>query len=276
MRVGLVSLEQRWQDKSANLKRCREFIGRARNDDCRLIIFPEMTLTGYSLNVDELAESAEQSQTMADFSALAVEYDMSIVFGLCLYQKGGARPCNVLGHVLPGQCAKAAYAKFHPFTFAGEEKVITPGESLGFVKLPGMTLGASICYDLRFPVLYSLMAPLCTGAICIANWPTRRIQHWRSLLVARAIENQMFMIGVNRIGNDGNGLAYEKSSLIVTPDGQVMKPVIAGEELDIYEVDATESERYRADFPTLRDMKFARYLQLHGTLTKSGTPNDNN
>lgn len=278
MRIALVSLDQYWQDKLSNLERCREFIARAHNEGCRLVIFPEMTLTGYTLNVDQLVESAEQSETMAYFSALSAEYVIELIFGLCLRWKvkGRSQSFNVLCHAHPSGPASVVYAKFHPFTFVGEDMVISQGGRLGFVELPEATLGASICYDLRFPVLYSLMAPLCAGAICIANWPAKRIQHWRALLVARAIENQMFMIGVNRIGVDGNELYYEKSSLIVTPDGRLMNPVIAGDELDIYELDISETVQCRTDFPTLRDAKFSRYLQLHATLEKEETLNDNN
>lgn len=266
MRVALVSLDQSWQDKAANLERCRELTAAAHNQNCALIIFPEMTLTGYSLDVDKLAEHEGRSQAMEAFSALAAEYKIDIVFGICLYRNNETRPYNVLAHASADHQSVPIYAKFHPFTFAGEEKVIAPGESLGFLKSQGLVFGASICYDLRFPTLYSLMASKCKGAICIANWPVGRIQHWQSLLVARAIENQMYMIGVNRIGSDGNGLVYEKSSMVVAPDGRIFHPEERNRELDVYEIDPEETARYRVNFPTLSDSAFPRYLKAYKKL----------
>jgi omega-amidase len=126
-----------------------------------------------------------------------------------------------------------------------------------------MNIGAAICYDLRFPELYAAMANHCDTIITIADWPTRRVSHWRSLLVARAIENQCFMFGVNRIGIDGNGLIYQKISIVVTPDGELLEPVILGHELDIYDIEPSDAAAtYRALFPTLRDKRYALYSDL--------------
>lgn len=266
MRVALVSLDQRWQDKPANLERCRGFVRKAKTKLCQLVVFPEMTLTGYSLDVVALAEHPDASRTMVGLAKLATEYDAHIVFGLCLKQAQDNRASNVLCHARPGQGAAAVYSKVHPFSFAREERVIAPGNALGLVDIPDFRLGASICYDLRFPVPFALMAPVCAGAVCIANWPAARVNQWCALMVARAIENQMFMIGVNRIGTDGNGLTYVKSSMLVAPDGQVIEPIIPGEEMDIYEIDTEATGQYRAAFPTLQDANFERYLQLRDTL----------
>ena len=158
------------------------------------------------------------------------------------------------------------YAKLHPFTYSGEDDFIEPGNDIGYVDLAEMTLGASICYDLRFPVLYSIIAPKCTGALCIANWPASRISHWKSLLVARAIENQMFMIGVNRVGSDPNGLTYDKSSMLVAPDGQIMDPFYSCAEFDSYNIDPSLTKKYRTEFPTLRDADFGRYDKIRELL----------
>jgi len=97
----------------------------------------------------------------------------------------------------------------------------------------------------------------------IANWPVRRIAHWRALLVARAIENQLFVFGVNRIGTDGNGLQYEESSMAIAPDGTVLKPVFTDTEIAIYAIDLTEAERYREAFPTVRDKRYELYQKLY-------------
>lgn len=277
MRVALISLDQAWQDKAHNLARCKEHIANAAREGCQLIIFPEMTLTGYSLKVSEIAEDVGHSETIKCFSMLSSQYQIDIVFGLCLRrnQNGQNIVFNMLGHASQNGQVSSCYAKFHPFTFSGEDNVITPGEDLGFIELSGLTLGASICYDLRFPLLYATMASQICGAICIANWPAKRVAHWRALLVARAIENQMFMIGVNRIGTDGNALNYEKSSIVVSPDGQVISPLLASDELDIYDLDFNDTLKYRNNFPTLRDAKFSRYAQLIGRLSEKESKDGN-
>ena len=266
MRIALVSLNQKWEDKPANLKRCRDILERTAAQGCNLVVFPEMTLTGYSLNSDVTAEIITQSDTMNAFAEMADKFFLDIVFGCCLKQTNNSRVRNMLCHSVPMKGSRSVYAKLHPFTYSGEEDFIEPGNDIGYVDLAEMTLGASICYDLRFPVLYSIIAPKCTGALCIANWPASRISHWKSLLVARAIENQMFMIGVNRVGSDPNGLTYVKSSMLVAPDGQIIDPFYSGAEFDSYNIDPSLTKKYRTEFPTLRDADFERYDKIRELL----------
>jgi omega-amidase len=270
MRIALISLNQIWQKKIENLERCRDFLKLAHTYGCQLVIFPEMTLTGYSLRLDETAEDVNQSDTMTAFSKLAKEFSLDVVFGCCLKNAGNSKAQNVFCHAKSNSEVEAIYAKLHPFSFVGEHDVIEPGDKLGFIELPTTRLGASICYDLRFPVPYALMASRCSGVICIANWPESRIYHWKALLIARAIENQLFMIGVNRIGVDGNGLSYVKSSIVVAPNGEIVRPVFSGEELDIYDIDETNSARCRTAFPTLRDGNFDLYVNLRRFVEADG------
>lgn len=262
MRIALVSLDQRWQDKDANFSRCADFTREARARGCELTIFPEMTLTGYSLDMTASGEPEAGSSTLAHFGELAREVGHAIVFGACLINPATGRPRNQFCLASPDGASRAIYAKMHPFSFAGEDKVLEAGESVGTASTGKLRFGASICYDLRFPELYSAMASACNAAIAIANWPAKRVAHWRALLVARAIENQLYMLGVNRIGSDGNRLTYEKSSCVVAPDGTLLEPVLAGEELDIYDLDPDTADRYRTEFPTVRDKRYSLYNEL--------------
>lgn len=264
MRVALVSLNQRWHDKDANFARSAELVREARTHGAELAIFPEMTLTGYSTEVAAIAEPEEDSPTLERFGALADETGVAIIFGACLVEGASGRARNQLCLAVPGAGARAAYAKVHPFSYAGEDAVLQAGDRLAVLDIGPLQLGASICYDLRFPELYAVLAPASNAAVSIANWPRGRAAHWRALLVARAIENQFHMFGVNRIGTDGNGLAYEKGSLAVAPNGEVLAPVVAGEELDVYDVDPTAAAAYRAAFPTLRDKRYDLYRELAG------------
>ena len=264
MKFALVSLDQIWHDKSANFARIETFVREARTHGCDVVVLPEMTLTGYSMNIDAHAEPEDASPSVARFGGLAREFGITIVFGTCLRAPDGRHASNVLCMATPDGDSRAIYSKMHPFSFAGEADVLKAGDEIRIVRLGDLRCAVTICYDLRFPELYAGMAPSCDAAIVIANWPNRRIAHWRALLVARAIENQMFVIGVNRIGTDGNGLSYEKSSMVVMPDGTLLEPVVSGFEMDIFDVDPTEVGKYRASFPTVRDRRPLIYSQFRG------------
>lgn len=264
MRLAVVSLDQRWLDKETNFLRCAEFVRAAAGQGCELVVFPEMTLTGYSLDTKAIVEPADESPTLKRFGELARDMAVDVIFGVCLLDPASGRPRNTLCLAHRNGSATALYAKIHPFSFAGEEKVLEAGSALGMTDVAGLRLGCSICYDLRFPEMYSALAPRSNAVVNIANWPARRVAHWRTLLVARAIENQLFVFGVNRIGMDGNGLQYEKSSIVVAPDGTVLDPAIPGAELDIYDIDSSETDRYRAGFPTVRDKRYSLYRDFFG------------
>lgn len=263
MRVALISLDQAWLDRDGNLARCRALALSAAAQGSELVIFPEMTLTGYSLDMQTVAEAASDSASLRGMAALAQEAGVAIVFGASLVRAGTDYPMNTLCLARPDGSAENLYAKIHPFSFAGEDQALRAGDRLGSASVGALTLGCTVCYDLRFPEIYSLMAGSCNAVVNIANWPARRIAHWRALLVARAIENQYFVFGVNRIGTDGNGLQYVKSSMAVAPDGEVLAPVVAGEELDIYEIDPAQVSAYRSAFPTVADKRFDLYKAFY-------------
>lgn len=262
MRLALVSLDQRWKNKEENFRRCADFVRKAKVLGSDVVAFPEMTLTAYSLDVVDVVEREHGSQTLQKFSHLADDAKVDVVFGACLAGDGLARPRNTLCVARRNGETLVCYSKMHPFTFAGEEKVFEAGNSLAVVQLGDLRLGCSICYDLRFPELFAAMASQCNAVINIANWPAGRVSHWRALLVARAIENQLFVIGVNRTGVDGNGLQYEMSSMAVAPDGTVLAPTHSEPEMAIYDVDPAMTHRHREAFPTVRDKRRELYRHL--------------
>lgn len=262
MKLALISLDQRWQDRAANLRRCEILLDRAAAYGAAAAILPEMTLTGFSMNPAGVAENPDDSPSLRAFASLAKRTRLELLFGACLRDGSSARPRNVLCLATPDGCARVVYAKMHPFSFAGEDAVFEAGATLGYATVGGSKLGVSICYDLRFPALYAAMATECEAVVCIANWPEGRIQHWHTLLVARAIENQMYMIGVNRTGTDGNGLRYVPSTVVIAPDGGRMDPLGTEDELQIHDINLSFARRYRAMFPTLRDRRTDLYLNL--------------
>jgi len=267
MRIALVSLDQRWINKEENYKRCVSFIRKAAENTCSLVIFPEMTLTGYCLDTKVIAERVMNSITLQRFGKLADEFGVNVIFGACLVDQISDQPRNSLCLARSNGMVESVYDKIHPFSFAGEDKVLEMGDKSAIIDIEDLKLGCSICYDLRFPELFSVLAPSCNAIINIANWPASRISHWQTLLLARAIENQTFVFGVNRIGKDGNNIEYEKSTIVVRPDGSLLPSLISEPEIDIYDVNFEEVTRYRSTFPTIQDKRYPLYLDLLRSLS---------
>ena len=156
---------------------------------------------------------------------------------------------------------KPLYSKVHLFSYANEDNYLAPGKKIVTYKIDDMKFGLAICYDLRFPELFSIMANDCEAMIVIANWPAVRADHWNTLLKARAIENECIVLGVNRVGNDGNGIEYEKGSIVITPVGTTQKPINSSLFLDFYDIEKQQIKKYRNDFPTIQDKRFSLYKQ---------------
>ena len=253
-------MEQVWEDKKANIKKCRNLIKKCSKDSVNLIIFPEMTLTGFSMNSEKIAEPANDSETIKFFQKLCVENRLCVIFGLVISNRG--QYFNSLIAVDYDGVVQASYEKIHLFTYANENQYYTAGKKLVSSKLESLKFGFTICYDLRFPELYSALSENCNVVVNIANWPSSRLIHWRILLQARAIENQIFMIGVNRIGIDANNNSYSKSSYIFDPNGVLLKPVKQNKEVDYYFL--SEADKPFFPFVTRNDRKDRLYIELFG------------
>ena len=260
LKIALISLDQAWEDKARNLTRCEELAAIAARGSAEMLIFPEMTLTGFTMNIGLSAEQPDTSPSRVVFGELAARHGVWVVAGVVFKQ--GDKAANTLMVFSPDGCEAARYVKLHPFTPAGEDRWFEAGNSLARVKIAEFTVGLTICYDLRFPELYSALAKECNLLLNIANWPQRRVAHWRTLLQARAIENQVFMIGVNRTGTDGNGIAYESSSGVVNANGAFLSPGATAGEVDWYDVSRPELMDFRREFSTRQDRRSDLYRQL--------------
>ncbi len=260
MKIALASLNQKWEDKNANLQRCQDLTEKAKLLGAELIIFPEMTLTGFSMNILNSEELADQSPSVKAFSSIAKYNQIAVIAGVVL--KSGAKPSNALVAFSDDGKEQARYFKIHPFSFARENEHFHSGNQLAKMTMPEFKFGFSICYDLRFPELYSAMAKDCDVLVNIANWPKRRVDHWRTLLKARAIENQVYVIGVNRVGIDANGLEYEHSSLIVNANGEFLQPLRSETEIDVYEICQQDLIDFRKSFSTRQDRQTCFYQSI--------------
>ena len=260
MKIAIVSLDQVWEDKKANQLKCHDYIKRASKFKAELIIFPEMTLTGFSMNTKLIGEKPDQSPTIGFFSQQAKQQKLSIAFGV-VFTKDVKATNNLIvlnnnGNLL------STYAKIHPFSFSGENNYYLGGDELIICKIAEANIGLTICYDLRFPEIFQALSKSCNIIITIANWPERRINHWTILLQARAIENQLFTIGVNRTGSDGNNLSYVKSSVVFDPTGEEMEPMHSYLDMDIYDLPLSEIIAVRNSFPVQQDRKTEFYRSL--------------
>lgn len=261
MKVALVSLNQSWENKADNKQKVGETLAliaeHCTNTD--LVVYPEMTLTGFTMESQKVKEDELSSETITFFKEQAQKYKVSIAFGVVL-SKGEKATNNLV--VVSEQGVLATYAKIHPFSYAGEDNYYQAGDELKKLTIGGATIGLTICYDLRFPELYQAYSKDCSVILNIANWPERRVSHWRALNKARAIENQVFMIAVNRIGTDGKGLQYVFSSHIVSPYGEELKGTSLSEEVVVYDLNLEEVAQYRAEFPVKNDRKITLYKEI--------------
>jgi len=260
MKIALVSLNQKWENKEANIERCKVLIKNAKSKNADLVIFPEMTLTGYSMNIDYLCEDANDSESIKFFSNISFENKIAIISGIVL--ENFNKPGNALLAFSNKGIELARYFKIHPFSLSKEDSLFQAGNKLVKLKMNDFNFGFTICYDLRFPELYSALSNDCDVIVNIASWPKKRVMHWNTLLKARAIENQVYLIGVNRIGVDGNGLEYESSSHVVNPDGEYLEPIYSEIELDIYEIDRNKLLKYRSKFCSRNDRKLGFYRSI--------------
>lgn len=262
MKIALVSLNQSWENKAENKQKVEKTLAfiAEHSSDINLVVYPEMTLTGFTMESQKVKEDEHSSETITFFKEQAKKHKVSIAFGVVLSK--GDKATNNLAVVNDQGVLLTTYAKIHPFSYANENDYYQAGEELKKLTIAGATIGLTICYDLRFPELYQAYSKDCSVILNIANWPERRVPHWWALTKARAIENQVFMVGVNRIGKDGNGLLYVTSSHIVSPYGEVLKGKSLSEEVTLYELNLEQVTQYRTEFPVKNDRKTTLYKNI--------------
>ncbi|MDG1328915.1 MAG: nitrilase-related carbon-nitrogen hydrolase [Flavobacteriaceae bacterium] len=262
MKIALVSLNQIWEEKKVNKINCSKYIKDANLKSCDLIIFPEMTLTGFSLkNASSLSENMLQSTTLTFFKNEAVTNNIAIVFGLIAREND--ENYNKLIFLSNKGEVIGDYNKIHPFSFSNENLFFKGGNKIQYSFFGGVNWGLSICFDLRFPEIYQIQSPKAEVIINIANWPEKRHNHWKTLIQARAIENQVYFIGVNRTGIDGNGLLYKESSMIVNPNGEIEKEILKESELKVYDLNLDLVKKVRDTFPLVDDRKKEFYKKYY-------------
>lgn len=260
--ITIIQTHLHWEDKATNLQMLEEKI-RGIGERTEIVFLPEMFNTGFSMNPGRLAETME-GETVSWMKRVAAEKKIILAGSVMIAEEnpgkeGGAVYYNRLIWMLPnGQCGM--YDKRHLFAYAAEDQHYTPGDKRLIASVKGWKINPLICYDLRFPVwarqnvqASQPAAPEYDLLVYVANWPERRSHAWKTLLQARAIENQCYVVGVNRVGDDGNDIHYGGDSMIIDPLGEVLYQNHGGEDIFTLTLDKSHLDSVREKFPFWKD-----------------------
>ena len=265
MRIAGLQLDIAWEDPAANLVRADAFTERAAAAGARLAVLPEMFNTGFTMDAPRAAAHAER--TREGLAEIAVRHGLWLIGGYAEPAPRGSdeaptgRPRNAASLFAPSGEEVLRYHKIHPFSLAGEHEHYDGGTVLPTAEVEGLRVTPLICYDLRFTEPFRAAAERTDLFIVIANWPDARRAAWRTLLRARAIENQAWLLGVNRVG-EGDGLRYAGDSALIDPLGEVVAERAHAEAVMVGEVEAVRVVEVRARFSFLAD----RRPEVYGTL----------
>jgi predicted amidohydrolase len=246
LRLLAVQYDIVWENKEKNKKNVEQWLARAPEAD--VILLPEMFDTGFTMNPQEVAEDSEGT-TLRWIQELAYSCD-AIVFATWPVREGG-KYFNRLFAVRPDGTYDY-YDKRYLFSYGGEDKVYHPGKKQVVIEYRGWRIQPFICYDLRFPV-WMRNTQAADLYLIPANWPDTRISHWSTLLRARAIENQVYVAGANRVGEAPNGLRYNGGSAVIQFSGQAMQESFVEEKVLYAELSREELAAFRKKFPFLLD-----------------------
>jgi len=244
--INLVQTQLRWEDPEANRAHFRSLLADAPEAD--LTVLPEMFSTGFSMNSASLAEN--MSGTTVEFLCEQAERLNTAITGSVIIQDQG-NFYNRLIWCVPGQSPQY-YDKRHLFRMANEHDHYQPGDQRLVVELNGFRVCPMICYDLRFPAWVRNQQDY-DVLLFVANWPAARRMHWMQLLQARAIENQAYVIGVNRIGDDGHGIPHCGDSMAINFQGEVLIDLRDQDEIATAALDMAPLQSYREAFPAHLD-----------------------
>jgi predicted amidohydrolase len=248
LKITLVQTELIWEDIPANLSNLGKKMDTIQ-EETDLIVLPEMFSTGFSMNASTLAQDMNGSAVlwlMDQSEKRHVDITGSVII------KDGEHYFNRLIWAKPDRRIRQ-YDKKHLFRMSGEDKVYHRGNAMLTVELKGWRIRPFICYDLRFPAWTRNSGHPYDVALFIANWPAIRVDQWGILLQARAIENQSYVIGVNRVGTDGNGIDYNGCSSAIDPVGHILSRKKDLPWIHTQSLSYSFIEEYRASFPAWMD-----------------------
>lgn len=237
-----------WEKIDQNLQNIELRLGNIR-EKTDLIILPEMFNTGFTMNAAQLAEPMG-GKTMQWMHKIAKKFDC-VITGSLIVEEGGKCYNRLVWMQPDGVCSY--YDKRHLFALGKEHETYTAGTKRLIVELKGWKICPVICYDLRFPVWLRNVDAAYDLLLIVANWPEKRALHWRTLIPARAVENQCYVIGVNRVGHDGNEIYHSGDSTCVDPNGNIIYYKRDEEDIYTFTIVGDEVVKIRRQMPFLRD-----------------------
>ena len=252
MRVMGLQPDVAWHDKPANHAIYRRMLADAAPPAGSLVVLPEMADTGFSMDVPAVTDTPG-GESAAFLASLAAEFEVFVIGGLVTTAPDG-RGVNQAAVFSPDGVELGRYAKNYRFPLLGEPDHYAAGAGTFAFDWGGLRVCPVICYDLRFPELFHAAGEVDLFAV-IANWPASRVEHWATLLRARAIENQAYVIGVNRVGSDPNVPIYPGRSAVIGPDGATLAEAGAAAGFLTAEVDVEGLTLYRRSMPFLADRR---------------------
>ncbi|ALC91611.1 hydrolase [Bacillus sp. FJAT-18017] len=258
MKIACVQMNIQFGDVERNYASVENYIKKAAADKADIIVFPEMWNTGYALNqLDQLAdENGQRTQNL--LSELASKFNVNIVGGSVATKRDGSFYNTMYVANRSGEVV-ADYDKAHLFKLMDEHHFLNAGQKMNTFELDGIMCGGVICYDIRFPEW--ILAHVLKGAKIMfvpAEWPATRIDHWQILLQARAIENQCFIVAVNRVGSDPNN-QFNGHSMVIAPWGELLLSRQTEEGIYTVDLDLKEVDRVRNAIPVFQDRRADLY-----------------
>jgi predicted amidohydrolase len=248
VKVAAVQHDICWEAPADTAAHVTPMIAAAVAAGARLVVLTEMFATGFSMASERIAQ-APDGPSATFLADQATTHGVWVTGSVPTADPALPRPVNRL--VVAGPAGQRYhYDKIHPFSFAGEHEHYAAGSSFLTLPIDGVRVSGFVCYDLRFADEFWAVAPSTDCYVVVANWPAPRRYHWRSL-----IENQAYVMGVNRVGVDGSDLEYAGDSMIVDPLGEVLASAAGGESVLVADVDRDVVTSVRARFPFLADRR---------------------
>jgi predicted amidohydrolase len=256
VRVAAIQHDIVWHDRTANFEHLTPMVAGAVASGARVVLLTETFSTGFSFDTPGIAES-EGGPSSRFLGEMATTHGVW-VGGSCPeiapdVPLDDQRPSNVFVLVAPDG-TEHRYRKIHPFSHADEERYVRAGTEFVTVDIDGLRCSLFVCYDLRFADEFWALAHQSDAYFVVANWPAKRRLHWSTLLRARAIENQAYVLGVNRVGS-GGGLDYSGDSAIIDPLGEVLATGAGGETILLADLDPAHVASTRDHFRFLQDRR---------------------
>lgn len=258
MKAALAQTHIFWEDKELNFNTVENFARQAKKKAADIVFFPEMSLTGFSMNTRVTAEDGSQD-TIEKTKGLCIKEEIAI--GIGWTKCGDKKAENHYTIIDKNGKICSDYIKIHPFSYAGETDCFQGGNEIICFEMGGYIWSTLICYDLRFPEIFQIASQQADIIVVPANWPEKREAHWKALLKARAIENQCYILGINCVGMVGD-ISYGGYTSVYSPDG-ICLDELANEEGLVYAELMRQELEIRNSFPIKKDRKWKFYSEKY-------------